>query len=425
MLIVTFASEATDIRISEIVNAGLVPYIMKYARREAFRDQVDLQHLNRLQILALRLTTNLLSGSSSLTLQALSLGIMDPVIEALESEVPDVWNEAAGAVGNVAMDSALLRDSLVQHGVLEKLMMFLLSETNESFCHGDLAESIVIAMKNIYCTVPKLQWLVFQKALPMLTNVFTGSPIIHDNLPLYRETLALLLAILRNEPDVVLVQVIPGLIQVLPLMVRPVLRLIGDLILRDDQYSCMFIHHDGLSCLRFLLETSTDCEIRQTALWCISNLISGSEAFIHRILEANFLPLLIGSTSGLLPHAREACWSLCNIAQFLCAHVESGQALIQAGSIQAYFNFLFLAVSSDLIYEEGSTTDLVALLLTSLTTFMTIIPDLSKSAIHSVAFHNDSGESPKATDILSFLIQHPYLAISTKSTIVLNMATSA
>lgn len=293
------------------------------------------------------------------------------MVKLLTSNMPDVREQCAWCLGNIAGDGPELRDLVLSCGALGPLIaniaepatLSLLRNctwTLSNFCRGKPQP----ALETIY---PAIQ------ALGMLMKATTD-----------KETMADVAWALSYVSDgsnerieaVVGQGIVPSLINLLtsdrPELIIPALRTLGNIVTGTDaQTQTVLDTKNALSYIVNIIGHSKK-NIRKEACWLLSNIAAGNKAQISQLVKT---PGLIRSVLTQLSEAsewdvrKEASWVICNIAsggnkehihqlvengclQPLCDLLSVGESRILLLAMEALENILKVAADSNVNFTQ-------------------------------------------------------------------------
>ena len=264
-------------------------------------------------------------------------GAIPHFISLLSSPILDVREHAVWALGNIAGDSPMCRDYVVQAGALRPLLA-LLSEQHKL----NMLRSATWTLSN-FCRgkQPQPDWDLISPAIPTLSKLI-HSP---DDEVLIDACWAIsYLSDGSNDKIQAVIEagVVRRLVELLnhrsSSVQTPALRSVGSLATGDEPQTQIIIVAGALPALSTLLTSPKDA-IRKEACWAISNITAGPPPQIQAAIEANLIPPLINilANSPDLKTRRSACWAISNATSGGLSQV---RYLVQQGCIKPLCDLL-------------------------------------------------------------------------------------
>ena len=290
--------------VQECVSSGAIPYFVSFLQREDCTD---------LQFEAAWALTNI--ASTNYTKLIVECGSVPHLTKLLTSAVPDIREQAAWCLGNVAGDGPELRNFVLNSGALQPLVMNVMQPASLS-----LMRNCVWALSNFCRGKPQPSLDVIKEALPALRHVVQSS---NDQETIIDATWALSYISDGDNgriQSVVDLGIIPSLIQMLlsgqgPIIV-PALRTLGNIVSGSNSQTQAVIDCNALSALVQLL-SNTKKNIRKESCWMLSNIAAGSPEQLTLLMST---PGLVSrvleqlSASAEWDVRREAAWVVSNIS---------------------------------------------------------------------------------------------------------------
>lgn len=219
--------------------------------------------------------------------------------------------QAVWALGNVAGDSALCRDYVLDQGALPPLLS-ILNENNKlsMLRNATWTLSNLCRGKN-----PQPKWEAVVPALPMLAKLIYSA----DEEVLIDSCWALSY-LSDGFSDKIQVVIESGVCRRLVELLMhpstsvqtPALRSVGNIVTGSDMQTQVVINCGALPALLSLLSSHKEA-IRKEACWTISNITAGNIAQIDAVIEANIIPALVQILQTAdFKTKKEACWAIVN-----------------------------------------------------------------------------------------------------------------
>uniref|UniRef100_A0A286X7C6 Importin subunit alpha n=1 Tax=Cavia porcellus TaxID=10141 RepID=A0A286X7C6_CAVPO len=219
--------------------------------------------------------------------------------------------QAVWALGNIAGDSSVCRDYVLNCSILSPLLTLLTKSTRLT-----MTRNAVWALSNL-CRGknPPPEFAKVSPCLPVLSRLLFSS----DSDLLADACWAL--SYLSDGPNEKIQAVIDSgvcrrLVELLMhndyKVASPALRAVGNIVTGDDIQTQVILNCSALPCLLHLLSSSKE-SIRKEACWTISNITAGNRAQIQAVIDANIFPVLIEILQKAEFRTRkEAAWAITN-----------------------------------------------------------------------------------------------------------------
>jgi len=290
--------------VQEVVDAGFIPYLCKF---------LQMTGENMLQFEAAWALTNI--GSSDLTYTLMEAGVLPHLVPLLRVEDPQLREQAAWCLGNIAGDRVEYRDMILDSPViLDSLVLNLQHPANISM------------LQNVTWTVSNL--CRGSKSKPALNKVAPFVPVLKNIIERCGDEATIVdacwaLSYISDGEDARLEVIVQsGLCETLIHTLRngtaksipPCLRTLGNVVTGTDQHTQTAIDAGLLRELVVLMENEKT-SVRKEAVWTASNITAGTKAQIGAFLAMPGLPeaLFQQLEDGEWSVQKEAAWTVANI----------------------------------------------------------------------------------------------------------------
>jgi len=240
-------------------------------------------------------------------------GAVPPLIQLLCHAVPDVREQAAWCLGNIAGDNTVFRNTLLHHGVLEPLLKNIAQPGSMS-----LLANVTWAVSNLCRGKPAPAFELVAPAIPFLADLLKK-----DVTDEAKVDATWALSYLSDGPNerieaimsTGVVHTFMGFLQEKssPLL-TPTLRCLGNFVTGSDEQTQAVLDAGILDHIGGLLESGRKA-IRKETCWLVSNITAGTQPQIAMFIRnQNRVNSLISNASNSAWEVRkEAVWALSNI----------------------------------------------------------------------------------------------------------------
>lgn len=241
-------------------------------------------------------------------------GAVPHLIQLLCHQVPDVREQAAWCLGNIAGDHTDFRDYLLQHGALEPLLMNIREPGSQS-----LLSNVTWTVSNLCRGKPVPALELVAPAIPVLADLLKKGGVSDETL--IDATWAL--SYLSDGPNERIEAVMStGVVQTLvgflgdkssPLL-TPTIRCLGNFVTGSDDQTQAVVDAGILDHLLQLLESGRKT-IRKESCWLLSNITAGTQDQIRLVTKRRELlhSLMNHASDSVWEVRKEAIWALSNI----------------------------------------------------------------------------------------------------------------
>ena len=298
--------------VQECIDCGAIPLFIDFLKCVNNTD---------LQFEAAWALTNI--ASTNMTKVIVDMGAIPHLVALLDSVSPDVREQAAWALGNVAGDGPDYRDLVLSYNAMELLLknisqpasLSLLRNatwTLSNFCRGKPQPS----MEVLRPALPALAYLIssqvedkdtMKDAAWAISYVSDGSNERIQSV-LDHGVVASLIAMLKSDDTGVMM---------------PALRSLGNIVSGSDMQTQAVLDANLLDTCLVLLQATKKKSIRKETCWTLSNVAAGTSSQLDQLMEReDILSLVLGqmSSGAEFDVRKEAVWVLSNAATVAKGH---------------------------------------------------------------------------------------------------------
>jgi importin subunit alpha-1 len=252
-------------------------------------------------------------ASTDRTSVVVEAGAVPPLITLLKHDMPDLREQAGWCLGNIAGDSKVLRDHLLQQGILDPLLLNMTQPANMS-----LLNNVTWTVSNLCRGKPGPDMQYVQPAIQPLVELLSKD-VSEDVLIDAVWALSYLTdgdderiqAVLDSGVAVKLVEFLKNKDSKL---LTPVVRCLGNFVTGSDLQTQAVIDAGILPHLKALLESPRKA-IRKEACWLVSNIAAGTTKQIGLLFSQGGIVKRIVNIATDAPWEtrKEALWAVSNI----------------------------------------------------------------------------------------------------------------
>ncbi|CAF2631363.1 unnamed protein product [Rotaria sp. Silwood2] len=341
--------------IDELINLNLLPILVQCLSYDQYPD---------LQFEAAWALTNIASGNSQQTQAVVNANALPYLLRLLHSTYSNVSEQAVWAIGNLIGDGSRLRDYAIELGVIQPLIEFIQKDIPITFLrnvtwvivnlcrHKDpplslnVVQEILPALKYLLSftdvtVYPPLSLNVVQEILPALKYLlsFTDVTILVD----CTWALAYLLDCGNTMIQLVVESgMISDIIRLLNhneiKIVTAALRAVGNVVTGTDEQTQYVLNHGVLNYFSKLLKHQKN-KLNKEAVWFLSNITAGNQQQVQAVINTQLIPDVIHH----LQHSdiqiqKEAAWCISNLT--MSGSVEQIQYVVDQHVIPPLCNLL-------------------------------------------------------------------------------------
>ncbi|KAJ3126946.1 Importin alpha subunit (Karyopherin alpha subunit) (Serine-rich RNA polymerase I suppressor protein) [Nowakowskiella sp. JEL0407] len=259
--------------------------------------------------------TNVSAGLTEHTLVIVNAGFVPVLIDLLSCGSGSVRSQAAWTLGNIAGENSLLRDSVINAGILEPLLQIWHCKFDDDFKKRSALHVAIWVFANL-CRWKRPDWTQLCKAFPIILQVIN-----YNDDEIVSEACWALSRIFHSKHEVIdeLIRsgVVDKLVQLLespkPSILNPVLRALTNIASGSDDQTQLIINAGVLPRIKPILYKQS-FSVRQEALMVISNIAAGTRNQVQSLIDGEVMAdvLVIMSDEINMGLKKEACWVLSN-----------------------------------------------------------------------------------------------------------------
>jgi len=294
--------------VKDIIECGALPhFVTLLTRNDVTPDEITF----KIHFEATWALTNV--ASTEFTRAVVECNAVPQLIKLLLSGSPDVREQSAWCLGNIAGDSPELRDIILQSGGMAPLLQNVANPSSDS-----LLSNVVWALSNFCRGKPQPQLVYVAPALPCISNLLVSGK------PTGMQDLLWALSYISDGDDARIQEVMntgvtPHLVRSLAhestSIITPALRTLGNFVSGSDTQTQAVVDAGVLEYVVDLLANPKK-NVRKETCWLLSNIAAGTHAQITSIMRSpRPLSLVIDAVKNAeWDVKKEAAWVVSNIA---------------------------------------------------------------------------------------------------------------
>ncbi|XP_026726614.1 importin subunit alpha-3-like [Trichoplusia ni] len=314
--------------IDELIATGILPILVHCLSRA---DNPTLQFETAWAI------TNIASGTSAQTNKVVHAGAVPVFLQLLMSPHENVCEQAVWALGNIIGDGPVLRDYVIELGVVKPLLSFIKPEIPISFLRN--VTWVIVNLCRSKDPPPPVKTI--QEILPALNALIT-----HNDTNIIVDTVWATSYLTDGGNEQIQMVIESGIVpKLIPLLSHKevkvqtaALRAVGNIVTGTDEQTQVVLNCDALSHLPALLSHQKE-KICKEAVWFLSNITAGNKQQVQAVIDADLLPKIVDNlTKGEFQTQKEAAWAVSNLS--ISGTKEQVAALINCGVIPPFCKLL-------------------------------------------------------------------------------------
>ncbi|KAI5168486.1 hypothetical protein PAEPH01_0174 [Pancytospora epiphaga] len=385
--------------IQEVIDAGIIPRIVQLLNPATYSvfPETSITFITKTRIEAAWIITNIASGTNEQTMYLTQQGVIPELVSMLDEEDDAVTDQSVWALGNMAGDCEDIRDIILNHGALYKILA-LVDKYKVAKEHIRILRNLTWLMANL-CrgrnpSPPQEVLEVVEGAVEKLVMLNDAEVVadcfwclsyvvdVGDHLAkivlesaILRRCYDLLsnFAVMLNETENPGVTYDINAAKIGAFSICPIIRMLGNIITGTDEATDVVIRAGFLnfmSTIFYRYDNKKLPRIRKEICWMLSNVSAGTSEQILSILSSDLANLLIDAISRYELYVRkEASYAILNLLHFCSKNPEHLQPLLDNQVIQA-----------------------IQLHLSAITN----VPDLQGQALDAVRYALEAGEKIRA-----------------------------
>lgn len=305
-------SRNTNPPIHVFIKLGAIPKLVSF---------LSWNHNTDMQFEACWAITNVASGNSEQTKQLVEHKAVEPLIELLLCE-EKVADQAIWALGNIAGDSPVFRNLVLECNILNNLLTLAghITSNYENNIHRirNIAWTCTNLCRNRY---PPTEMRYIEHILPLINQLMLipDTQVVTDALwglsyvtdcPVDRVN-----KVIELKMHVTLISMLAACDLNTKEIVLPALRSLGNIASGSEMQTQVLIDCNFAVALSIIIQKKFEVNnLNKELCWVLSNLFAGSPAQIQKVLDCNLLPWVIDQCNfGDFRVRKEAVWAITNL----------------------------------------------------------------------------------------------------------------
>uniref|UniRef100_A0A8C5WN89 Importin subunit alpha n=1 Tax=Laticauda laticaudata TaxID=8630 RepID=A0A8C5WN89_LATLA len=323
--------------VNQVIESGIIPKLVEFLH---YHDTPNLQFESAWAL------TNIASGTSEQTKAVIDANGIQGLVDLLSSPHIHICEQSVWALGNIAGDGPMCRDTLISFGVIPPILSLVMPSTPVGFLR-----TITWTLSNLCRNKkPHPPLDAVKQVLPTLTCLLQ-----HPDKDIISDTCWAMCYLTDGSNHRIQVVVEAGVLfrlvellftTELPIL-TPALRAIGNVIAGTDEQTQMAIDAGILSILPQLL-LHPKSSVQKEAAWALSNIAAGPCSQIQQLITCGLLPPLVELLDkGDYKAQKEGVWAVANFTTG--GTVQQVVSMIRAGVMKPLLNLLSVKDSNTIL----------------------------------------------------------------------------
>ncbi|XP_026560123.1 importin subunit alpha-8 isoform X2 [Pseudonaja textilis] len=314
--------------VSKVIESGIIPKLVEFLH---YHDTPNLQFESAWAL------TNVASGTSEQTKAVIDANGIQGLVDLLSSPHIHICEQSVWALGNIAGDGPMCRDTLISFGVIPPILSLVMPSTPVGFLR-----TITWTLSNLCRNKkPHPPLDAVKQVLPTLTCLLQ-----HPDKDIISDTCWAMCYLTDGSNHRIQVVVEAGVLSRLVELLfttelsilTPALRALGNVIAGTDEQTQMVIDAGILSVLPQLL-LHPKASVQKEAAWALSNIAAGPCSQIQQLITCGLLPPLVELLDkGDYKAQKEGVWAVANFT--MGGTVQQVVSMIRAGVMKPLLNLL-------------------------------------------------------------------------------------